>query len=120
MIRGPESGKCMGGEWNSEMHLTPHEIDTLSLHPSGFLAQKRRARGVRLNYPECVALIATQILEFIRDGRSVVELMDLGRQLLGRGEVMDGVPELIHEVQAEGTFPDGTFKTGHRSQSDRA
>ena len=90
------------------MHLTPHELDKLSLHQAGFLAQKRLARGVRLNHPEAVALIATQILEFIRDGRSVVELMDLGRQLLGRAEVMDGVPELIHEVQAEGTFPDGS------------
>jgi urease subunit gamma/beta len=90
------------------MHLTPHELDKLTLHQAGFLAQKRLARGVRLNHPECVALIATQILEFIRDGKSVAELMDLGRQLLGRAEVMDGVPDLIHEVQIEGTFPDGT------------
>src|SRR5258707_539477 len=90
------------------MHLTPHELDKLSLHQAGFLAQKRLARGVRLNHPESVALIATQILEFIRDGRSVAELMNVGRQLLGRCEVMEGVPELIHEVQAEGTFPDGT------------
>jgi urease subunit gamma/beta len=90
------------------MHLTPHELDKLTLHQAGFLAQKRLARGLRLNHPESVALIATQILEFIRDGRRVSELMDLGRQLLGRGEVMDGVPELVHEVQIEGTFPDGT------------
>ena len=90
------------------MHLTPHELDKLTLHQAGFLAQKRLARGVRLNHPECVALIATQILEFIRDGKTVAELMDLGRQFLGHAEVMDGVPDLIHEVQIEGTFPDGT------------
>lgn len=90
------------------MHLTPTEIDKLVLHQAGVLAQKRLARGLRLNYPEAVALIATQILEFIRDGRSVAELMDLGRQFLGKKDVLDGVPELIHEVQIEGTFPDGT------------
>lgn len=90
------------------MHLTPHELDKLTLHQAGVLAQKRLARGVRLNHPEAVALIATQILELIRDGRAVAELMDLGRQLLGRADVMQGVPELIHEVQVEGTFPDGT------------
>ena len=90
------------------MHLTPQEIDKLLLHNAGFLAQKRLARGVRLNYPETVALIATQIMEFIRDGRSVSELMELGRRLLGRRQVMPGVPEMIVEVQIEGTFPDGT------------
>jgi len=90
------------------MHLTPHELDKLALHQAGVVAQKRLARGLRLNYPEAVALIATQILEFIREGRSVAELMDLGRQLLGRAEVMDGVAEMLHEVQIEGTFPDGT------------
>src|SRR5687768_12136570 len=90
------------------MHLTPHEIDKLALHQAGYLAQKRLARGIRLNYPEAVALIAAQILEFIRDGHSVAELMDLGRQLLGRNEVMDHVPEMIVEVQVEGTFPDGS------------
>jgi urease subunit gamma/beta len=90
------------------MHLTPHELDKLTLHQAGFLAQKRLARGVKLNHPESVALIATQILEFIRDGRTVAELMDLGRQFLGRADVMDGVADLVHEVQIEGTFPDGT------------
>jgi urease subunit gamma/beta len=90
------------------MHLTPHELDKLTLHQAGFLAQKRLARGVPLNHPEAVALIATQILEFIRDGRTVAELMDLGRQFLGRADVMDGVADLVHEVQVEGTFPDGT------------
>jgi len=90
------------------MHLSPHEIDKLLLHNAGFLAQKRLARGLRLNYPEAVALIATQLLEFIRDGKNVSELMNLGRQLLGRNEVMPGVPEMIGEVQVEGTFHDGT------------
>ena len=90
------------------MHLSPREIDKLMLHQAGVLAQKRLARGVRLNYPEAVALIATQLLEFIRDGRPVAELMDLGRQLLGREDVADGVAEMIDEVQVEGTFPDGT------------
>jgi urease subunit gamma/beta len=90
------------------MHLSPREIDKLTLHGAGFLAQKRLARGVRLNYPESVALIATQLLELIRDGRRVAELMDLGKRLLGRNQVMDGVPEMVDEVQVEGTFPDGT------------
>src|SRR5207248_301233 len=90
------------------MHLSPRELDKLILHQAGCLAQKRLARGLRLNHPEAVALIATQILEFIRDGRSVAELMDLGRRLLGRAEVMDGVPEIVPEVQVEGTFADGT------------
>lgn len=90
------------------MHLSPRDIDKLLLHNAGFLAQKRLARGVKLNYPESVALIATQILEFIRDGKSVAELMDTGRQLLGRRQVMPGVPEMVAEVQVEGTFPDGT------------
>jgi urease subunit gamma/beta len=90
------------------MHLSPREIDKLLLHNAGFLAQKRLARGVRLNHPEAVALIATQLLEFIRDGKRVAELMNLGRQFLGRNQVMSGVPSMIAEVQVEGTFPDGT------------
>ena len=90
------------------MHLSPRELDKLLLHNVGFLAQKRLARGVRLNVPESIALIATQLLEFVRDGRRVEELMDLGRKLLGRNQVMDGVPELVTEVQVEGTFPDGS------------
>jgi urease subunit gamma/beta len=88
--------------------LSPQEIDKLTLHQAGFLAQKRLARGTRLNHPEAVALIATQLLELIRDGRSVAELMDLGKQMLGRRQVMDGVGEMIHDVQVEGTFPDGS------------
>ncbi len=90
------------------MRLAPRDLDKLLLHNAGFLAQKRLARGVRLNHPETVALIATQLLELIRDGRSVAELMDIGRTFLGRRQVMAGVPELIDEVQVEGTFPDGT------------
>src|SRR5215831_7624944 len=90
------------------MHLSPREIDKLMLHNAGALAQKRLARGLRLNHPEAVALIATQLLEFIRDGKSVAELMQLGRELLGRRQVLSGVAEMITEVQVEGTFPDGT------------
>ena len=90
------------------MHLTPRELDKLVLHGAGVVAQKRLARGLRLNYPEAVALISTQLLELIRDGRSVAELMDVGRRMLGRRQVLPGVPELMLEVQVEGTFPDGT------------
>ncbi len=90
------------------MHLSPRELDKLTLHAAGSLAQKRLARGVRLNHPEAVALIATVLLEFIRDGRKVAELMDVGRKLLGRNQVMPGVPEMIYDVQVEGTFPDGS------------
>jgi len=90
------------------VHLSPRELDKLTLHQAGSLAQKRLARGVRLNHPEAVALIATVLLELIRDGKSVAELMDLGRKLLGRNQVMSGVPEMIYDVQVEGTFPDGS------------
>ena len=90
------------------MHLSPRDIEKLMLHNAGFLAQKRLARGVKLNYPESVALIATQVLEFIRENRPVAELMDLGRRFLGRRQVMPGVPEMVVEVQVEGTFADGT------------
>jgi urease subunit gamma/beta len=90
------------------MHLSPREIEKLMLHNAGVLAQKRLARGLRLNYPESVALIATQVLEMIRDGRTVADLMDTGRRMLGRRQVLAGVPEMVHDVQVEGTFPDGT------------
>ncbi|KAL4638694.1 hypothetical protein ACB092_03G164500 [Castanea dentata] len=91
------------------MKLAPREVEKLSLHNAGFLAQKRLARGLSLNYSEAVALIATQILEFVRDGeKSVAELMDIGKQLLGRRQVLPAVPHLLHMVQVEGTFPDGT------------
>jgi urease gamma subunit len=88
--------------------LTPREKDKLLLFTAGLLAERRRARGVRLNYPEAMAYISCAILEGARDGRSVAELMDLGRTLLTREDVMDGIAELIHEVQVEATFPDGT------------
>ncbi|XP_071705605.1 urease [Rutidosis leptorrhynchoides] len=91
------------------MKLAPREVEKLMLHNAGYLAQKRLARGLRLNYSEAVALIATQILEFVHDGdKSVAELMDIGRQLLGRRQVLFTVPHLLHSVQVEGTFPDGT------------
>lgn len=90
------------------MHLSPKDIDKLVLHNAGFLAQKRYARGVLLNYPESVALIATQLLEFIRDGESVSDLMNKGKKILGLREVMEGVAGMVREVQVEGTFPDGT------------
>ncbi|CAM9464790.1 unnamed protein product [Chrysoparadoxa australica] len=90
------------------MRLCPRECDKLLLHNAGFLAQKRLARGVQLNAPEAVALLSTQLLEFIRDGKSVAELMDTGRQMLGLRQVKPGVARLLDEVQVEGTFPDGT------------
>ena len=91
------------------MHLSPRDLDKLLLHGAGVLAQKRLARGLRLNYPETVALLATQLLEFVRDGgHTVADLMDLGRRLLGRRQVLPGVAALVHEVQVEGTFLDGT------------
>ena len=90
------------------MHLSPKEIEKLMLHNAGFLAQKRYCRGLRLSYVEAMALIAAQALEFIRDGNSVAELMEIGKRILGISEVMPGVSEMIHEVQIEGTFKDGT------------
>ena len=90
------------------MHLTPREIDKLLIFSAGELARKRRARGLKLNHPEAVALITAEVLEGIRDGRSVAELMTLGTKVLARDDVMEGVPEMIREIQVEGTFPDGT------------
>ena len=90
------------------MELTPREKDKLLIFVAAELAEKRKARGVKLNYPESVALISAAILEGARDGRSVAELMRLGTTLLGRDDVMEGIPEMIHEVQVEATFPDGT------------
>ena len=90
------------------MHLTPREQEKLLIFTAAELARRRRGRGLRLNHPEAVALITAEILEGIRDGRSVSELMEAGRRVLGRDDVMEGVPEMIDEVQVEGTFPDGT------------
>src|SRR5512134_2980564 len=90
------------------MHLTPREQEKLLIFTAGELARRRRARGLRLNHPEAVALISAELLEGIRDGRSVSELMEFGATVLARDDVMDGVPEMVDEVQVEGTFPDGT------------
>jgi urease subunit gamma len=90
------------------MELTPREKDKLMLFTAALLAERRKARGLKLNYPEAVAYISMAIIEGARDGRSVAELMSHGTRLLSRGEVMDGVPEMITEVQVEATFPDGT------------
>jgi len=90
------------------MELTPREKDKLLLFTAALLAERRRARGLKLNYPEAVALISAAILEGARDGRSVAELMDYGRTILGVDDVMEGVAEMIHDVQVEATFPDGT------------
>ena len=90
------------------MELTPREKDKLLIFTAGLLAERRRARGLKLNYPEAVALISCAIMEGARDGRSVAQLMSEGTQILARNEVMDGVPEMIPEIQVEATFPDGT------------
>ena len=90
------------------MHLTPREQDKLMIFVASELAQKRRARGLKLNYPEAMAILSAEILEAARDGKSVAEIMSLGANILTRGDVMDGVREMIHEVQVEATFPDGT------------
>ena len=90
------------------MNLTPREKDKLLLFTAALLAERRRARGLKLNHPEAVALISAAILEGARDGRSVAELMSEGRRILTRDDVMDGIAEMIPEIQVEATFPDGT------------
>lgn len=90
------------------MHLTPRESEKLLLFLAGELAQKRKDRGLRLNYPEAIALISSQLQEAARDGRSVAELMSFGATILSRDDVMEGIPEMIEEIQIEATFPDGT------------
>jgi urease subunit gamma len=90
------------------MELTPREKDKLLIFTAGLLAERRKARGLKLNYPEAIAYISAAILEAARDGRSVADLMGYGTTLLSRDEVMDGVPEMIPEIQVEATFPDGT------------
>jgi urease subunit gamma len=90
------------------MELTPREKDKLLLFTAALLAERRKARGLKLNYPEAIAYISAAILEGARDGRTVAELMAYGTTLLTRAQVMDGVPEMIPEVQVEATFPDGT------------
>ena len=90
------------------MDLTPREKDKLLIFTAGLLAERRRARGLKLNYPEAVAYITAAVLEGARDSRSVADLMHYGTTLLGRDDVMDGVPEMIPDIQVEATFPDGT------------
>jgi urease subunit gamma len=90
------------------MHLTPREIDKLLIFVAAEVARRRRERGLKLNYPEAMALISAELLEGARDGKSVAELMRFGKQILHRDDVMDGVPEMLAEVQVEATFPDGT------------
>lgn len=90
------------------MELTPREKDKLLIFTAGLLAERRKAKGLKLNYPETVALITCAILEGAREGRTVAELMHAGTQVLGREDVMDGIAELIPEIQIEATFPDGT------------
>ena len=90
------------------MELTPREKDKLMLFTAGLLAERRKQRGLKLNYPEAVAYISAALLEGARDGRTVAELMDYGSTLLTRGDVMEGIAEMVHEVQIEATFADGT------------
>jgi urease subunit gamma len=90
------------------MHLTPREVEKLLIFTAADVARRRQQRGLKLNYPEAMALITAEILEGVRDGRSVADLMQYGATILTRDDVMEGVPEMIDEVQVEGTFPDGT------------
>src|SRR5262245_61061860 len=90
------------------MHLTPREVDKLLIFSAGELARSRRARGLKLNYPEAVSLITAELLELIRDGKSVAEIVSMGPTILPRDAVMEGVDDMIDEIQVEGTFPDGT------------
>src|SRR5215208_6680841 len=90
------------------MHLSPRETEKLLLFLAGELAQKRKNRGLKLNYPEAIALISSELQEAARDGRSVAELMQYGATILSRDDVMEGIPEMIQEIQIEATFPDGS------------
>ncbi|MCP9753068.1 urease subunit gamma [Ferruginibacter sp. HRS2-29] len=90
------------------MHLTPRESEKLLLFLAGELAEKRKARGLKLNYPEAIALISSRLQEAARDGQSVAALMQYGTTILSREDVMPGIPEMIHDIQIEATFPDGT------------
>lgn len=90
------------------MELTPREKDKLLIFTAGLLAERRKAKGLKLNYPEAIAFISAEIMEGAREGKSVAELMDYGRTLLSKEDVMDGIADMIHDVQVEATFPDGT------------
>lgn len=97
------------------MYLSPRETEKLLISLAGIIAKQRKEKGLKLNYPEAVALISSELQEAIREGRSVAELMEFGRTILSRNDVMDGVGEMISEIQVEGTFPDGTkLVTVHR------
>ncbi len=93
---------------NYPMQLTPQEKDKLLIFTAALLAERRKAKGLKLNYPEAIAFITAEILEGAREGRTVAELMSYGATLLTRDDVMEGIPEMIHDVQVEATFPDGT------------
>ena len=90
------------------MHLTPGEQEKLMIVVAADLARRRQARGLKLNYVEAVAILTAEVMEAARDGKTVAEIMNLGGKILTRAQVMDGIPEMIHEVQVEATFPDGT------------
>ena len=90
------------------MHLTAREQERLMIYVAADVARKRRARGLKLNYPEAIAILTAEILEWARDGKTVAEIMTLGETVLESEDVMEGIPEMIHEVQVEATFPDGT------------
>ena len=90
------------------MDLTPREKDKLLIFTAALLAERRKAKGIKLNYPEAIALISAEIMEGAREGKTVAELMSYGRTILNRDDVMEGIPEMIHDVQVEATFPDGT------------
>jgi urease subunit gamma len=90
------------------MHLTPREQERLMIYVAADVARKRRARGLKLNYPEALAILTAEILEWARDGKTVAEIMSLGAKVLSAGDVMEGIASMIHEVQVEATFPDGT------------
>lgn len=105
----------MAGPYGPAMRLTPHEQERLLIHVAAGVARERKSRGLRLNHPEATAIIASFLMEGARDGRTVAELMETGRTVLGRGDVMEGVPEMLDSVQIEATFPDGTkLVTVHR------
>jgi urease gamma subunit len=106
LTRAAPITKSLAG--GAAMELTPREKDKLLLFTAGLLAERRKDKGLKLNYPEAVAFISCAVLEGAREGRTVAELMDHGRTLLSRDDVMEGVPEMIQEVQVEATFPDGT------------
>ena len=92
----------------TDMHLSPRETEKLLIFLAGELAEKRKARGLKLNYPEAIALISSRLQEAARDGQSVAQLMQYGTTILSREDVMEGIPEMIHDIQIEATFPDGT------------